>query len=66
MLLTAGEHVCSCAFCHAGWEHLSNNLFLLFVFGRIVEEEEGAAGVWTSYLLSAIGACRYLLMIQAP
>ena len=46
---------CSCAFCHVGWEHLSNNLFLLFVFGRIVEEEEGAAGVWVSYLLSAVG-----------
>ncbi|KAK9866699.1 hypothetical protein WJX84_001104 [Apatococcus fuscideae] len=57
----------SCAFCHVGWEHLSNNLFLLFVFGRIVEEEEGAAGVWVSYLLSAVGGsvASYLTMRHA-
>ena len=27
------------AFCHGSWQHLSNNAFMLLVFGRIVEEE---------------------------
>ncbi len=25
----------TCAFCHANWDHLSSNLFMLFVFGRV-------------------------------
>ena len=29
------------AFCHASWEHLSSNAFMLLIFGRIVEEEVG-------------------------
>ncbi len=27
------------AFCHASWQHISGNAFMLLVFGRIVEEE---------------------------
>lgn len=27
------------AFCHASWQHLSSNSFMLLIFGRIVEEE---------------------------
>ncbi len=27
------------AFCHASWQHLSGNAFLLLIFGRNVEEE---------------------------
>lgn len=27
------------AFCHGSWQHLSSNAFMLYVFGRIVEEE---------------------------
>lgn len=45
------------AFCHGSFEHLSGNLFMLYVFGRIVEEEEGVAGVWGTYLICALGAC---------
>ncbi|KAG9458781.1 hypothetical protein H6P81_003289 [Aristolochia fimbriata] len=29
------------AFCHASWNHLSINLFFLYIFGKLVEEEEG-------------------------
>ena len=29
---------------------------MLYVFGRIVEEEEGAPGVWGTYLVCALGA----------
>lgn len=79
------------AFAHASWEHLSSNIFMLYVFGRIVEvgaaaltfapracmcllassvglchcaasaspgavqEEEGALGVWATYLICSVG-----------
>jgi membrane associated rhomboid family serine protease len=39
------------AFCHANWEHLSGNAFSLLIFGKVVEEEEGALGVWMTYLV---------------
>ena len=52
------------AFCHANFEHLNGNLFMLLVFGKAVEQEEGFAGVWLSYILCGIGAsiASYLLM----
>jgi membrane associated rhomboid family serine protease len=43
-------------FCHANWAHLSGNLFFLYLFGRLVEEEEGVSGVLTTYLVTGIGA----------
>jgi membrane associated rhomboid family serine protease len=46
----------TCAFCHGSWDHLSSNLFFLLVFGKQVEEEEGAFGVWASYILCGAGA----------
>lgn len=46
----------TCTFCHASFEHLSGNLFLLLVFGKSVEEEGGAVGVWLSYLTTGVGA----------
>jgi membrane associated rhomboid family serine protease len=27
-------------FCHVGWEHLSGNLFFLYIFGKLIEEQE--------------------------
>lgn len=45
----------TCTFVHANWEHLSGNAFSLLVFGRMVEEEEGAFGVWATYLLCGVG-----------
>ena len=52
------------AFCHANFEHLNGNLFMLLVFGKAVEQEEGFFGVWASYLVCGIGAsiASYLLM----
>lgn len=44
------------AFCHASWQHLSSNLFMLYVFGKVVEEEEGGLGVILTYLIGAAGA----------
>lgn len=44
------------AFCHGSWEHLSGNMFLLLIFGKAVEQEEGPLGVWLAYLFCAIGA----------
>eukprot|EP00775_Hariotina_reticulata_P012482 gene12482-12616_t len=44
------------AFCHANWSHLSMNLFNLCVFGKMVEETEGAAGLIAAYLITAVGA----------
>lgn len=55
------------SFCHASWAHLSNNTFLLYVFGKIVEEEEGLWGVWFTYIITAVGAsiASYLLQPKA-
>lgn len=43
-------------FCHAGWTHLSGNLFFLYLFGKLIEEKEGTLGVVVSYLLCGLGA----------
>lgn len=45
----------TCTFCHASWQHLSSNIFFLYIFGKAVEEEEGAFGVWFSYLVTGCG-----------
>ncbi|XP_021735542.1 rhomboid-like protein 11, chloroplastic [Chenopodium quinoa] len=44
------------AFCHANWNHLSSNLFFLYIFGKLVEEEEGSFALWLSYILTGAGA----------
>jgi membrane associated rhomboid family serine protease len=51
-------------FCHANYAHLSGNIFFLYVFGNIVEQEEGAFGVWFSYLFTGVGAAAasYLML----
>jgi len=43
-------------FIHANWAHLSSNLFFLYIFGKLVEEEEGSFAVWLSYLFTGVGA----------
>src|SRR6185503_16226712 len=43
-------------FCHGSWMHLSGNLVFLYLFGKLVEEQEGALGVWASYLICGLGA----------
>uniref|UniRef100_A0A2P2JH69 Uncharacterized protein LOC105638271 n=1 Tax=Rhizophora mucronata TaxID=61149 RepID=A0A2P2JH69_RHIMU len=43
-------------FCHASWEHLSSNLFFLYIFGKLVEEEEGNFALWLSYIFTGVGA----------
>lgn len=43
-------------FCHANWNHLSANLFFVYIFGKLVEELEGSFGVWASYLITGVGA----------
>ncbi|MFO0755252.1 MAG: rhomboid family intramembrane serine protease [Byssovorax sp.] len=42
-------------FCHAGFLHLSSNLVFLYLFGKLIEEEEGMLGVIVSYLVAGIG-----------
>src|SRR5262245_26117997 len=32
-------------FCHGSWMHLSGNMFFLYLFGKIIEEEEGLFGL---------------------
>eukprot|EP00899_Mesostigma_viride_P029608 jgi/Mesvir1/9832/Mv14235-RA.1 len=51
-------------FCHASWEHLSSNVFSLYIFGKLVEEEEGMFGVLASYLVCGLGSSvvSYLLL----
>ncbi|CAN6540075.1 unnamed protein product [Malus baccata var. baccata] len=43
-------------FCHANWSHLSSNLFFLYIFGKLVEEEEGNFALWLCYILTGVGA----------
>lgn len=43
------------AFCHASWDHLSSNLFMLYTFGKIVEEEEGPGALWFTYIVCSVG-----------
>ena len=43
-------------FCHGGWMHLSGNMFFLYLFGKIIEEEEGLIGVLVCYLVTGLGA----------
>lgn len=43
-------------FCHANWKHLSSNLFFLYIFGKLVEEEEGNFALWLSYIVTGVGA----------
>ncbi|KAK4419998.1 Rhomboid-like protein 11, chloroplastic [Sesamum alatum] len=43
-------------FCHFSWNHLSSNLFFLYIFGKLVEEEEGNFALWLSYILTGAGA----------
>ena len=46
----------TCAFCHGSFDHLSGNLFFLLTFGKSVESEERAAGVWLAYLACGVGS----------
>jgi len=43
-------------FLHSSWNHLSGNLFFLYIFGKLVEEEEGAFGLIASYLICGLGS----------
>ncbi|GFP80273.1 hypothetical protein PHJA_000170700 [Phtheirospermum japonicum] len=43
-------------FCHFNWNHLSSNLFFLYIFGKLVEEDEGNLALWLSYILTGAGA----------
>ncbi len=43
-------------FCHAHWAHLSGNLFFLYIFGKLIEEEEGGWALIISYLVCGLGA----------
>jgi len=51
-------------FCHGSWAHLSSNIFFLYIFGKLVEEEEGWGGLIASYLICGAGAsvASYLLL----
>lgn len=46
----------TCAFTHFDYSHLAGNLFSLLVFGRMVEEEEGALGVCITYCVCGAAA----------
>jgi len=49
----------TCCFCHADWGHLSGNLFFLLQFGRLVEEQNGAAATWLTYLFTGVGGALF-------
>lgn len=43
-------------FCHMNYMHLSGNMFFLYIFGRLIEEEEGFFGLMVSYFTCGVGA----------
>lgn len=43
-------------FCHGGWMHLSGNMFFLYLFGKLIEEQEGTVALVLSYLVCGLGA----------
>jgi membrane associated rhomboid family serine protease len=57
----------TCAFTHYDYAHLAGNLFSLLVFGRMVEEEEGAVGVVLTYIVcgAAAAAASYAALPSA-
>lgn len=52
------------AVCHGSYGHLSGNLFNLYVFGRLVEETEGAFGVWFTFIVTAAGTPDFRLLLH--
>ena len=44
------------AFYHQSFAHLTSNMFMLWAFGKAVEQEEGAWGVILYYIVCAVGA----------
>lgn len=48
-------HFVSSAFVHANVAHLSRNMFLVWLFGSMVQKEISSFGVWFTYLLCAVG-----------
>jgi len=51
-----GWQLVTSTFCHADRNHLSNNLFLLLLFGRSVEDDQGWGGLLTSYIFCGVVA----------
>eukprot|EP00197_Chlamydomonas_leiostraca_P014666 CAMPEP_0202868426 /NCGR_PEP_ID=MMETSP1391-20130828/10874_1 /ASSEMBLY_ACC=CAM_ASM_000867 /TAXON_ID=1034604 /ORGANISM="Chlamydomonas leiostraca, Strain SAG 11-49" /LENGTH=234 /DNA_ID=CAMNT_0049548599 /DNA_START=244 /DNA_END=948 /DNA_ORIENTATION=+ len=51
-------------FSHANWGHLSNNLFFLLTFGRLVEETEGFWGVMAVYIICGLGAAAASVLLS--
>ena len=43
-------------FLHAGWQHLSGNIFFLYIFGGILEEELGTSALTFTYLFCGVWA----------
>jgi len=43
-------------FSHKDWDHLSGNLLFLYMFGRIVEEQEGSFGLLLTYFFTGLAA----------
>eukprot|EP00983_Pelagomonas_calceolata_P031909 1001674-Pelagomonas_calceolata.AAC.4 len=48
-------------FMHASWGHISNNMFFLLTFGRLVEDTEGSFGVVFTYLVCGVGRFGFFL-----
>ena len=53
----------TCIFSHMTWQHLSSNLFFLYIFGKLVEEEEGGLGVVMTYVVCGVGGAAASLLL---
>jgi membrane associated rhomboid family serine protease len=52
-------------FCHADRFHLGNNLFLLLLFGRSVEDDQGWGGLLLSYVFCGVFASLVSLFLMS-
>jgi membrane associated rhomboid family serine protease len=52
------------SFCHRDYFHLSSNLFFIYIFGKLIEEESGHWALWATYVICGFwsGVASFLIL----
>ena len=50
--------------CHGGWMHISGNMFFIYIFGRLIEEEKGTSFLIFTYFVTGTGAAILSLLLH--
>ena len=51
--------------CHSGWVHISGNMFFIYFFGRLIEEEEGTKFLIFTYFTTGVGAALFSYLFHS-